>query len=278
MESKLEYQDAAVHPVITKKDIGHLVWRSLFLQASQNYERMQACGWLFCLLPCLKKIHKNKEDLSKAMQNHMQFINTNPIMAPFLMSLTIALEENKESRSTINMIKVATMGPLGGIGDALLWMTALPITLGIGCSLGKEGSILGPVLFLVMFNAILFGLRFAAGYYGYNVGVKALDTLKEKTKKVSHAASIVGVTVIAGLVATMVNLQCTLEIATGASVVKIQDGVLDHILPGLLPLGFTLLILKLLQKNYSPVKLILLTILFGILVKGIGHFCGINIF
>lgn len=272
-----DYQDKKISSIITKSDLNNLIWRSLFLQASQNFERMQACGWLFCLLPCLKKIHKNKTDLAKSMQNHMQFINTNPILSPFILGMVTALEENKESRSTINMIKVATMGPLGGIGDALLWMTALPITLGIGCSLGKEGSILGPILFLILFNTILFSLRFSAGFYGYKVGVRALDTLKEKTKKVSHAASIVGVTVIAGLVATMVNLKCTLEFTTGASIVKLQDGVLDHILPGLLPLAFTLLILKLLKKNYSPVKLIIYTIIFGILIKGLGHFFGINI-
>lgn len=33
-----------------------------------NYERMQASGWLYGLLPALKKIHTNKRDLARAMK------------------------------------------------------------------------------------------------------------------------------------------------------------------------------------------------------------------
>lgn len=50
-----------------------MTWRSLFLQASFNYERMQAAGWLYGLIPGLKKIHKNKDDLSNSMKMHMEF-------------------------------------------------------------------------------------------------------------------------------------------------------------------------------------------------------------
>ncbi|MGL5190267.1 MAG: PTS system mannose/fructose/sorbose family transporter subunit IID, partial [Cetobacterium sp.] len=54
------YVDSSQEKVITKKDLNHMVWRSFLLQASFNYERMQACGWLYSMIPALKKIHKNK--------------------------------------------------------------------------------------------------------------------------------------------------------------------------------------------------------------------------
>ena len=50
----------------------------MLLQASFNYERMQASGWLYGLLPALKKIHTNKRDLARAMKGHMGFFNTHP--------------------------------------------------------------------------------------------------------------------------------------------------------------------------------------------------------
>lgn len=276
MESNVTYKDPTNEKLITNKDLNKMVWRSLFLQASFNYERMQACGWLYGLLPGLKKIHKNKEDISNSMKDHMEFFNTHPFLVTFIMGLVLAMEENKEDRNTIRAIKVATMGPLGGIGDALFWLTALPICAGIAAPIAMEGNIAGPFIFLIMFNALHFFLRFFLMKYGYNTGVKAIASLKESTKKISHAASIVGLTVVGGLIASMVNLKTTMVIAVGSAVgdsaVKIQDKVLDAVMPNMLPLAYTFLMYKLLKKGYSPVKLILFTVLLGVIAKGIQQY------
>ena len=42
---------------LDKATLNKMVLRSLNLQASFNYERMQAAGWLYCILPGLEKIH-----------------------------------------------------------------------------------------------------------------------------------------------------------------------------------------------------------------------------
>ena len=142
-----------------------MVWRSLFLQASFNYERMQACGWLYSILPGLKKIHKNKQDLADSMKLHLEFFNVHPFLVTFVQGLVLAMEENKESQDSIRGIKIALMGPLGGIGDALCWFTLLPITASIGVSLAKDGNIAGPIVFLVLFNLVHFFLRFFLMHY-----------------------------------------------------------------------------------------------------------------
>ncbi|MBW6411296.1 PTS system mannose/fructose/sorbose family transporter subunit IID [Clostridium weizhouense] len=281
MESNVVYKDPSPKKVLTNKDLNHMVWRSLFLQASFNYERMQGCGWLYGLIPGLKKIHTNKEDLSQAMKDHMEFFNTHPFLVTFIMGLILAMEENKEDRNTIRAIKVATMGPLGGIGDALFWLTALPICVGIGASMAMEGNVAGPIVFLIMFNALHFFLRFFLMNYGYKTGVKALSSLKEQTKKISHAASILGLTVVGGLIASMVNLKTTMVISVGSakgdSAIKLQEGVLDQVMPNMLALGYTFLMYKLLKKGYSPIKLIVITIALGLIAKFIQHITGFAI-
>lgn len=264
MESNVQYENPAKEKVITKKDLNKMAFRSFFLQASFNYERMQACGWLYSLLPGLKKIHKNKEDLSNSMKDHMEFFNTHPFLVTFIMGIVVAMEENKEDRDTIRGIKVATMGPLGGIGDALFWLTALPIAVGIGASLAIEGNVVGPIVFLLLFNALHFGLRFGLMHYGYNTGVKAIQNLKESTKKVAHAASIVGLTVVGGLIASYVNLSTTLVITAGKAKVNLQTDVLDKVMPKMLPLGYAFLMYYLLKKGMSPLKLILITVIIGV--------------
>lgn len=71
------------------------------------------------------------------------------------------MEENKESRDSIRGIKIALMGPLGGIGDALFWFTLLPIAASVGVSLGIQGNIAGPIIFLLVFNIVHLFLRFS---------------------------------------------------------------------------------------------------------------------
>jgi N-acetylgalactosamine PTS system EIID component len=269
-----EYQDQTVKQVVTSSDLASMVWRSLLLQASFNYERMQACGWLYGILPVLKKIHTNRADLSKSMKMHLEFFNTHPFLVNFIMGLVIAMEENKKDQNTIRAIKVATMGPLGGIGDALCWLTLLPITAGLGASMsmGPDPNPAGPIIFLVLFNIVHFGLRFSLMRYGYYTGVKAIVTMKEQTKKISHAASIIGLTVVGGLIASMIKLKLAWVIVVGQASIALQDKVFDAIMPNMLPLAYTLLMYYLLKKSYSPVKLILFTIVVGIAGKGIGIF------
>lgn len=267
-----EYEDRSVRAVIAPSDLVTMVWRSLFLQASFNYERMQACGWLYGILPALKKIHVNKRDLSSSMLMHMEFFNTHPFLVNFIMGLVVAMEESKKDQSTIRAIKVATMGPLGGIGDALCWLTLLPITAGLGASMamGADPNPAGPIVFLVLFNAVHFSLRFGLMRYGYHTGVRAIATMKEKTKQISHGASIIGLTVVGGLIASMIKLKIAWVIVVGQASIALQEKVFDAIMPNMLPLAYTMFMYYLLKKNYSPVKLILLTIVIGVAGKGIG--------
>lgn len=266
MESNVyEYEDKTPAPQLKRKQLRNLAWRSLFLQASFNYERMQAAGWLYSILPGLRNIHKNKKDLSKSMKDHMEFFNTHPFLVTFIMGVILAMEEQKEDRDSIRGIKVATMGPLGGIGDALFYLTLLLITASIGASLAVEGNILGPIVFLVSFNIIHFGVRFGLMKYGYKTGVKAIAKLKEGTRHVSRAASIVGLTVVGGLIATYVSFKIDYVWTSGDAELNVQTDILDQIMPAMFPLVYTLLMYWLLKKGRSPLMLIGLTVVVGLL-------------
>lgn len=258
------YVDPSKDVRLSKRDLNILAWRSLFLQASFNYERMQAAGWLYSIIPGLRKIHRNKEDLSNSMKDHMEFFNTHPFLVTFIMGIILAMEQNKEDRDAIRGIKIATMGPLGGIGDALFWFTLLPITAGIGASLAMDGNIAGPFIFLILFNIVHFGIRFGLMRYGYNTGVRAIQKLKESTKLVSRAASIIGLSVVGGLIATYINFKTTAVVKTGEAKVALQTDLLDKIMPALLPLAYTFLMYYLLKKGRSPLTLIGITVLIGL--------------
>ena len=244
-----EYEDKSTGAELTSADINRMAWRSMLLQASFNYERMQASGWLYGLLPGLSKIHTNKADLAKSMKGHMGFFNTHPFLVTFVMGIILAMERSKQNVNSIQSTKIAVGAPMGGIGDAMFWLTLLPICAGIGADLALQGSIMGAVVFLLLFNSVHFGLRFGLAHYAYKMGVAAIPMIKANTKKVGHAASIVGMTVIGALVATYVRLSTTAEIEAGDAVVKLQADVLDKLMPAFLPLLYTLLMYTLDRKS-----------------------------
>ncbi|HHQ4457237.1 PTS mannose/fructose/sorbose transporter family subunit IID [Aeromonas hydrophila] len=264
------YEDQQLGAELTRQDINRFAWRSLLLQASFNYERMQASGWLYGLLPALQKIHTNPKDLSQAMKGHMGFFNTHPFLVTFVMGIVLAMERSKQNVNSIQSTKIAVGAPLGGIGDAMFWLTLLPICGGIGADLALQGSIMGAVVFFLLFNLVHFGLRFGLAHYAYRMGVAAIPLIKANTRKVGHAASIVGMTVIGALVATYVRLGTTLEITAGDAVVKLQADVLDKLMPAFLPLLYTLAMYGLIRRGWSPLRLIVITVVLGI----VGKFAG----
>ncbi|WP_027416516.1 PTS galactosamine transporter subunit IID [Aneurinibacillus terranovensis] len=258
--------------VLSKRDITKLGLRSVLLQASFNYERMQAGGWLYSMLPFLKKIYKNdKQGLANAMKDNMEFINTSPPIVSFLMGLLLSLEESKEDRKTIQGLKVALFGPLAGIGDAIYWFTILPITAGITASFCKDGNILGPIIFFLVYLAI-FLMRIFWAHTGYTLGTKAIVKIKENSEVISKAASILGVTVIGGLIATYVHIDvaAAIQVSSGHSI-SLQKDFFDHIFPNILPFGYTFLMFYLLKnRKASPVLLILATFVLAIIFSYLG--------
>ena len=269
-----KYQDLTPAPQLDKKTLNKMVWLSCFLQASFNYERMQACGWLWGMLPGLQKIHTNKEDLKASMAHNLDFLNTHPFLVTFVMGIVLSLEQNKADTATIRSVRISAAGPLGGIGDALFWLTLVPITAGLTANMAMEGQIIGAVLFLIIFNAVQFAVRFGLMYWSYGLGTKAVTLLTSSAKEFTRAASILGIFVVGGLIANYGGT--SLRIVVGDPAINIQ-GLLDGVLPKLIPLLITLGIYVLIKKGWTPVKCIILILVVGILGCAFGIWTGDSI-
>jgi len=273
MESNLQYTNTTPAANLDKKTLNKMAWRSLFLQGSFNYERMQAAGWLFGIIPGLKKIHTDKKDLSTSMTHNLEFFNTHPFLVTFVMGIVLSLEQQKADVNMIRSVRVAAMGPLGGIGDAIFWFTLVPIAAGISADLAiNEHSILAPFVFLIMFNVVQFAVRYWLMHWSYKMGTSAIGKLTKNSKEFTRAASILGIIVVGALTSLYGGTTFALEIPNGASPIVLQD-VLDGIMPKLLPLGLTLLFYFLIKKfNWSAVKCITLALAIGLLGALIGLF------
>ena len=232
---------------------------------------MQACGWLWGILPGLQKIHTNKEDLKASMAHNLDFLNTHPFLVTFVMGIVLSLEQNKADTATIRSVRISAAGPLGGIGNALFWLTLVPITAGLTANMAMEGQIIGAVLFLIIFNAVQFAVRFGLMYWSYGLGTKAVTLLTSSAKEFTRAASILGIFVVGGLIANYGGT--SLRIVVGDPAINIQ-GLLDGVLPKLIPLLITLGIYVLIKKGWTPVKCIILILVVGILGCAFGIWTG----
>ena len=208
MESNvLTYKDTTPAKPLDKATLNKIAWRSCMLQASFNYERMQAGGWEWTILPGLEQIHTNKEDLATSMGHNLEFINTHPFLVTLVAGIVLSLEQSKADINTIRGVRVACAGPLGGIGDALFWFTLVPITAGITANMAIGGSWLGPILYFVILFGVQMALRIWLMNWSYNLGTSAVTTLTAHATEFTHAASVLGVFVVgAGITITKLKL------------------------------------------------------------------------
>ncbi|MCD9497254.1 PTS system mannose/fructose/sorbose family transporter subunit IID [Photobacterium carnosum] len=269
------YEDTTPNKVITKKDLWMCAIRGLFMEGNFNFERMQAGGFAYSIVPALKKIHgDNKADLAKALKNHLQFFNASPKLFTFLLGTAIAMEENKEKPSTVNVMKVAGMGPTGGIGDAIDHMTLMPLTLALGASIAMEGSIAGPFVFFFLYQIVHFAVYFGLMFMGYKAGTAAMVNMSDSTEKLAKAANIMGIFVIGALSATFIKVQTTLNLELGGKVVDLQTALFDKVMPNILPLMLVFFMLKMVKGTgfwAKPPVLIFSTLAAGV----VGHMMGI---
>ena len=266
-----QYEDLTPAPNVDKKTLNRMVWRSYWLQSSFNYETMQSGGWLFAMVPGLEKVHTNKNDLSASMYHNLDFINTHPFLVTFVMGIVLSLEQNKVDTQTIRSVRISAASPLGGIGDALFWLTLVPITAGITSNMAINGSLAGPILFLLIFNIVQFACRFFLMYWSYNLGTKAIDILTANAKEFTRAASMLGVFIVGALTSNYGGTTVATVIENGDSPIVIQS-ILDGVLPKLIPLALTLgLFFLMKKKNWKPVTCIALLLVIGL----VGAFFGI---
>ena len=80
---------------LTKEDFKQINRRSLFtFQLGWNYERMQGSGYLYTILPQLRKIYgDDTPELKEIMKTHTQFFNTSNFFNTIVTGIDLAIEE-----------------------------------------------------------------------------------------------------------------------------------------------------------------------------------------
>jgi PTS system mannose-specific IID component len=144
--------------------------RSFLIQGSWNYHTMIGCGFAFAMIPGLRRLFGAKaREMDEPLERHVELFNAHPYLSSVALGATLKLERDGEEAETIRRFKLAVRGPLGSIGDALVWATWLPAVSVLALSLywlGLPGWV-AVAAFLVIYNTGHLVLR----VWGFRVGL-----------------------------------------------------------------------------------------------------------
>ncbi|HEY4289099.1 MAG TPA: PTS system mannose/fructose/sorbose family transporter subunit IID [Puia sp.] len=246
--------------VVTNGDLRRIFFRSMLLEANFNFETWQNTGFVFAMMPVLKKLYKTKESMAAALQRHLQLFNTSTYGCTLILGLTTAMEEQNSrdvgfDADSINSIKLGLMGPLAGVFDSLFWGTLKVIAAGVGTSLALKGNVSGVILFILLFNIPHLLLRYQLTFIGYKAGIKFLQKLSRSNvmDRLTQGAAILGLMVVGAMPATLMNIHTPVSFGEGAGL----QGILDQIVPALVPLGLTFLAYYFVKKGVKTTYLLL---------------------
>ncbi|ADW74495.1 MULTISPECIES: PTS mannose transporter subunit IID [Rahnella] len=267
---------------LTASDIRGVFIRSNLFQGSWNFERMQALGFCFCMVPAIRRLYpENNDDRKAAIKRHLEFFNTHPYVAAPVLGVTLAMEEQRANGApiddaAINGLKVGLMGPLAGVGDPIFWGTVRPVFAALGAGIAMTGSLLGPLLFFVLFNLVRLLTRYYGVSYGYKKGVDIVNDMGGGfLQKLTEGASILGLFVMGALVNKWTHVNIPLVVSkitdqTGHTTVTTVQTILDQLMPGLVPLLLTFGCMWLLRKKVNALWIIVGFFAIGIFGYWIG--------
>jgi PTS system mannose-specific IID component len=140
---------------------------------------MQTLGFAYALEPALKRIYDDDEDRKAAVERHLEFFNTNPLLASAIVGCVVRLEEERgaEVDEAVRGIKTALMGPYGAMGDSLYWGALKPLFVLIALHAAYRGALWAPWVLVVLFAAANVGGRLYGFLRGYREGLGVVEAI-----------------------------------------------------------------------------------------------------
>ena len=216
--------------IITKKDVTKSFWIYYFgCELSNSYERLQSLVFCASMIPTLKKLYPAKEDLADALKRHLAFFNTEGSLGGIIQGISIAMEEEKATEknlpgSAITSIKTGLMGPIAGMGDAIVWAVVMPIIYGVFIPFAEQGNALGGIAPLILWPGVSIVIQYFMTQRGYKLGRESITGLLQSgvMQSIIFAANVLGLIMMGALSSSYITISSPLEI-TSLAAEKIQD-------------------------------------------------------
>ncbi|MGX7133065.1 PTS system mannose/fructose/sorbose family transporter subunit IID [Enterococcus songbeiensis] len=258
---------------LTKQDFKQINRRSLFgFQLGWNYERMQGSGYLYTILPQLRKIYGDgTNELKEMLRAHTQFFNTSNFFNTIVTGIDLAIEEKQgiDGKDTVSGLKAGLMGPFAAIGDSIFGALIPTIFGALAANMAINGNPTGIFIWILAQIAVMI-FRWKQLEFAYKEGISLVTTMQSRLTAMTDAATLLGVFMVGALVATMVNVKFAWAPNIGDVSLNIQNS-LDMILPRLLPAVIVGVVYWMLgKKNITSTKAIFIVLIVSVALSALG--------
>ena len=267
--------------LVPKQYQKQIYWRSFALQSAFSFDRMQALGFTWGLMPWLKKLYGDTPEFGKALRRHTVFFNTHPWIAGPIYALVADMEArrsqdpNSVDDGSIQALKGSLMGPVAGIGDPLFHGTLRPLMAGVCASLALVGNPIAPILFFGTMLALHLYASKVSLDFGFRMGSTLFEKLDaDSLSRLMQAVSMAGLVAIGSLVGNWVSIKTPLQYTSAEGAVVSIQSMLDNILPKMLPLVITLVLFRFARKGVSANIIMLVSVACAIVLGAFGILGG----
>lgn len=144
--------------------------RLLAVQAAWTYERMSGIGVGHAAAPLLRELYANRstEERRAAVARSAEFFNSHPYLAGVAVGAVVRAERDEVPGAAIVRLRTALSGPLGSLGDQLVWAGEVPLLIGLALAATPWFGAWTVVMVLLVHNV----LRFWLTAWGLDIGLR----------------------------------------------------------------------------------------------------------
>lgn len=183
--------------------VAMLTWVSVFtrmlaIQGAWNYETLLGNGIAFCVEPALRSLPGGTHGVAfkQAMTRQSAYFNAHPYLASVAVGALARAELSGVPAERIERFRTALAGPLGSVGDRLVWAGWLPFCSLVALACFGLGVRPLPVvlIFLTLYNAGHLALRVWGLRVGWMRGMNVASALgnpvlRQGPMHLAHAAA-----------------------------------------------------------------------------------------
>jgi mannose/fructose/N-acetylgalactosamine-specific phosphotransferase system component IID len=176
-----------------KPKLGLSLLRLFTVQGSYNYERMLGVGMGVAEEPLLRDLRDGPESAAyrAAVARAAHFFNAHPYLCGLAVGAAARAEHEGVPPDHVERLRTALCGPLGSLGDRLVWVGWLPFVSALalaGVALGAGWWVVPA--FLLVYNVGHVALRWWALRAGWAYGTRVAAALHHPV--LARATAVVG--------------------------------------------------------------------------------------
>jgi PTS system mannose-specific IID component len=198
--------------------LGRAFLRLFTVQGSWNYERMLGVGFGVAEEPLLRDLGGGRDGAAyrAAVARGGRFFNAHPYLAGLAVGAAARAEHEGVPADQIERLRAALCGPLGSLGDRIVWAGWLPFASGLALTAVALGAGWPAIAgFLLLYNAGHVALRWWALRAGWDHGVRVAAALHHPILARATRLSAPAMALAVGLALPLVIAYLSDGLATG---------------------------------------------------------------